>query len=140
MTNSQRCVIRADLVADAKLIQQRLALRSWGDAVNTVFATYRHLYLDDRQPPPTLPPPTGSKPQPTAPSPQLAALASAELVRSAAVPTGDTNDRPKPDFKQFVTSVDCSLNLVGAMSATDFIDDFVDDFVDDPTITEPQLF
>ncbi len=45
MSKLQRCVIRDELVADAKRIQQRYALRSWGDAVNMIFAAHRQAYL-----------------------------------------------------------------------------------------------
>ncbi|UBF30162.1 hypothetical protein K9N68_39150 (plasmid) [Kovacikia minuta CCNUW1] len=45
----KRCAIRNDLVEDAKRIQERYALRSWGDAINMIFAAHRKLYLEDSE-------------------------------------------------------------------------------------------
>lgn len=47
MAELQRCVIRDELVEVAKLIQKRYCLRSWGDAVNMVFAAHRHAYMEE---------------------------------------------------------------------------------------------
>lgn len=105
MAKLQRVVIRDDLVEDAKRIQQRYALRSWGDAINFVFAAHRSEYLTAR---------TAAAPPPISPSvTQVGEPVSSSASFASPLPppaTSSIDAEQSGDLRDFLSSVNYSLD------------------------------